>query len=139
MPIEDCVAHAIDPSLSEGEVPVLKAKAQPQHASGKTHRTGEAVLTEAPLLLAPNKLEKPFGRVHALYDLEPAARRTLLTELFAPAVLLPTADAQGEKGQLDGRRDLPDDCLAGSDLEGSCGSRQRWLGWLAATWENFQC
>ena len=44
---------------------------------------GEAVLTEAPLLLAPNKLEKPFGRVHALYDLEPAARRTLLTELFA--------------------------------------------------------
>ena len=45
MPIEDCVAHAIDPSLSHGEVPVLKAKAQPQHASGKTHQTGDALLS----------------------------------------------------------------------------------------------
>ena len=44
MPIQDCVAHAIDASLSSGQVPVLKAKAQPQHASAKSHQTGEALL-----------------------------------------------------------------------------------------------
>lgn len=44
MPIESCVAHAIDPTLSHGEVPVLQAKAQPQHASAKTHRSGDASL-----------------------------------------------------------------------------------------------
>ncbi|MEC8398167.1 MAG: DUF126 domain-containing protein, partial [Candidatus Thermoplasmatota archaeon] len=45
MPIQDCVAHAIDPSLSTGPVPVLTPKAQPQHASAKQHQTGEASLT----------------------------------------------------------------------------------------------
>ena len=49
MPIEDCVAHAIDPSLSKGPTPVLSAKAQPQHASSKTHQDGEALLSGAGL------------------------------------------------------------------------------------------
>jgi predicted aconitase/predicted aconitase with swiveling domain len=40
MPIQACVAHAIDPTLVEGDVPVLAGKAQPQHASSKTHRDG---------------------------------------------------------------------------------------------------
>lgn len=49
MPIEDCVAHAIDPSLSKGPTPVLSAKAQPQHASSKAHQDGEALLSGAGL------------------------------------------------------------------------------------------
>ena len=36
MPIEQCVAHAIDPELSAGPRPQLQAKAQPQHQSAKT-------------------------------------------------------------------------------------------------------
>jgi hypothetical protein len=42
---------------------------------------GAEVLREVPLLLAPNKIRHPFGRVLALYDLEPAARRRILLEL----------------------------------------------------------
>jgi predicted aconitase/predicted aconitase with swiveling domain len=49
MPIEDCVAHAIDPTLSNGPTPVLSAKAQPQHASSKTHQDGSALLSGAGL------------------------------------------------------------------------------------------
>ena len=43
--IQDCVAHAFNPSLSEGEVTQLQPKAQPQHASAKTHQSGECSLT----------------------------------------------------------------------------------------------
>lgn len=49
MPIVDCVAHAFDPMLSEGPRPVLSAKAQPQHASAKSHQTTDATLKGAPL------------------------------------------------------------------------------------------
>jgi predicted aconitase with swiveling domain len=45
MPIVDCVAHAVDPTLIDGPAPVLNAKAQPQHASSKTHQTGKALLS----------------------------------------------------------------------------------------------
>ena len=45
MPIEACVAHAVDATLSQGDVPVLKPKAQPQHASAKTPQFGPAVLS----------------------------------------------------------------------------------------------
>jgi predicted aconitase/predicted aconitase with swiveling domain len=48
--IEDCVAHAFDPSLSAGDRPTLAAKVQPQHASNKTHQSGEATLTGEGLL-----------------------------------------------------------------------------------------
>jgi len=44
MPIQGCVLHAFDPTLSAGERPTLQAKAQPQHASNKSHQTGEASL-----------------------------------------------------------------------------------------------
>ena len=44
MPIQSCVLHAFDPSLSEGERPTLHAKAQPQHATNKTHQGGEVSL-----------------------------------------------------------------------------------------------
>jgi len=44
MPIQSCVLHAFDPSLSEGERPILHAKAQPQHATNKTHQDGEVSL-----------------------------------------------------------------------------------------------
>ena len=40
-PIEDCVSHAFNPSLSEGEVTPLIPKAQPQHASSKTYQSGD--------------------------------------------------------------------------------------------------
>ena len=43
--IQDCVGHAFNPSLSEGEVTQLQPKAQPQHASAKIHQTGECSLT----------------------------------------------------------------------------------------------
>ena len=43
--IQDCVSHAFNPSLSEGEVTQLQPKAQPQHASAKMHQTGECSLT----------------------------------------------------------------------------------------------
>ena len=39
--IQDCVAHAFDPSLSSGKRPTISAKAQPQHASSKSHKDGE--------------------------------------------------------------------------------------------------
>lgn len=39
--IEDCVSHAFNPSLSEGEVTPLTPKAQPQHASSKTYQLGD--------------------------------------------------------------------------------------------------
>ena len=39
--IHDCVQHAFDPMLSQGEVVPLSAKAQPQHASSKTHQSGD--------------------------------------------------------------------------------------------------
>ena len=45
MPIEACVAHAIDPTLCEGPAPVLNPKAQPQHASSKVHQSEEALLS----------------------------------------------------------------------------------------------
>ena len=43
--IQDCVGHAFNPSLSEGEVTQLQPKAQPQHASAKTHQIGECSIT----------------------------------------------------------------------------------------------
>ncbi|HIF45854.1 MAG TPA: DUF521 domain-containing protein [Candidatus Poseidoniales archaeon] len=43
-PIFECVAHAFNPNLSEGPTPILESKKQPQHASGKTHQTGEATM-----------------------------------------------------------------------------------------------
>ena len=49
MPIQGCVAHAFDPSLCEGDVPVLSPKAQPQHASTKTHQAGSLSLQGAGL------------------------------------------------------------------------------------------
>lgn len=49
MSILDCVAHAFDPALSEGPRPVLSAKAQPQHASSKSHQSSDVVLNGAPL------------------------------------------------------------------------------------------
>ena len=39
--IEDCVSHAFNPSMSEGNVTPLTPKAQPQHASSKTYQTGD--------------------------------------------------------------------------------------------------
>ena len=39
--IHDCVQHAFDPMLSRGEVVPLSPKAQPQHASSKTHQSGD--------------------------------------------------------------------------------------------------
>jgi predicted aconitase with swiveling domain len=41
MAIQDCVAHAFDPSLSAGERPTISAKAQPQHQSSKVQQTGD--------------------------------------------------------------------------------------------------
>lgn len=49
MSIQGCVEHAFDPALSAGPRPVLESKSQPQHASGKTHREGEARLTGSSL------------------------------------------------------------------------------------------
>ena len=49
MPIDDCVAHAFDPERSAGPRPELSVKAQPQHASSKTHRDGDATLKGAGL------------------------------------------------------------------------------------------
>ena len=49
MSIQGCVEHAFDPALSAGPRPVLESKTQPQHASGKTHREGEARLTGSSL------------------------------------------------------------------------------------------
>ena len=43
--IQDCVAHAFNPSLREGKVTQLQPKAQPQHASAKTHQSGECSLS----------------------------------------------------------------------------------------------
>jgi predicted aconitase/predicted aconitase with swiveling domain len=45
MPIEACVAHAMDPTLVTGDVPALQAKAQPQHATQKAHQEGTVLLT----------------------------------------------------------------------------------------------
>jgi predicted aconitase with swiveling domain len=49
MPIIDCVAHAMDASLVDGNVPALQPKAQPQHASGKTRQEGALQLHGAGL------------------------------------------------------------------------------------------
>ena len=43
-PIEECVAHAFEPNLITGDAPQLQPKAQPQHASAKTHRDGACEL-----------------------------------------------------------------------------------------------
>lgn len=43
--IEDCVSHAFNPSLSEGEVTPLTPKAQPQHASSKTYQSGDCKIS----------------------------------------------------------------------------------------------
>ena len=43
--IRDCVNHAFNPNLSQGEVIPLEPKAQPQHASSKTHQTGHFTST----------------------------------------------------------------------------------------------
>ena len=40
-PIDQCVAHAFDPMLIEGERPVLGARAAKPMASAKSHRSGE--------------------------------------------------------------------------------------------------
>jgi predicted aconitase/predicted aconitase with swiveling domain len=50
MPIEQCVAHAIDPELSAGPRPQLQAKAQPQHQSAKTYQEGEVEIKGSGLL-----------------------------------------------------------------------------------------
>jgi len=50
MPIEQCVAHAIDPQLSAGPRPQLQAKAQPQHQSAKTYQEGEVEIKGSGLL-----------------------------------------------------------------------------------------
>jgi predicted aconitase with swiveling domain len=50
MPIEQCVAHAIDPQLSAGPRPQLQAKAQPQHQSAKIHQEGDAEIKGSGLL-----------------------------------------------------------------------------------------
>jgi len=50
MPIEQCVAHAIDPQLSAGPRPQLQAKAQPQHQSAKTYQEGEKEIKGSGLL-----------------------------------------------------------------------------------------
>ena len=42
--IQDCVLHAFEPDLAEGPTPTIESKSQPQHASGKTHKTGECVI-----------------------------------------------------------------------------------------------
>ena len=49
---------------------------------------GAEVLREVPLLLAPNKIKHPFGRVAALYDTEPVARRRILLELVVRGISL---------------------------------------------------
>ena len=41
MTIQNCVAHAFDPDLSKGERPKFLTKAQPQHQSSKSLRSGE--------------------------------------------------------------------------------------------------
>ena len=38
--ISDCVAQAFNPNLCQGEVPPLKPKSQPQHASSKAYQSG---------------------------------------------------------------------------------------------------
>ncbi len=43
--IEDCISHAFNPSLSEGEVTPLDPKAQPQHASSKTYQSGDCKIS----------------------------------------------------------------------------------------------
>ena len=43
--IQDCVAHAFEPQLSSGEVTPLIPKAQPQHASSKTHQSGDCTIS----------------------------------------------------------------------------------------------
>lgn len=45
MPIQGCVAHAFDPALSAGERPTLQVKAQPQHATNKSHQQGDVTLS----------------------------------------------------------------------------------------------
>ncbi len=47
--IFDCVAHAFNPSLSKGPTPTLESKKQPQHASAKTHQTGQCTMVGAGL------------------------------------------------------------------------------------------
>jgi len=42
--IHDCVQHAFDPMLSQGEVVPLSPKAQPQHASSKIHQSGDCTI-----------------------------------------------------------------------------------------------
>ena len=54
LPIEACVAHAVDATLVEGEVVVAKAKPQPQHASRKTHQEGLISLTGSGLESQPS-------------------------------------------------------------------------------------
>jgi predicted aconitase with swiveling domain len=45
MSIQDCVAHAFDPTLSAGQRPTLSAKAQPQHQSSKITQYGDYTAT----------------------------------------------------------------------------------------------
>ena len=45
MSIEDCVAHAFDPTLADGPTPSLESKSQPQHESTKTLKTGLKSIT----------------------------------------------------------------------------------------------
>jgi predicted aconitase with swiveling domain len=45
MSIQDCVAHAFDPTLSAGQRPTLSAKAQPQHQSSKITQHGDYTAT----------------------------------------------------------------------------------------------
>ena len=50
MPIEQCVAHAINPELSAGPRPTLQAKAQPQHQTAKKPQQGELKISGSGLL-----------------------------------------------------------------------------------------
>ena len=50
MPIEQCVAHAINPELSAGPRPTLQAKAQPQHQTAKTQQSGDLEISGSGLL-----------------------------------------------------------------------------------------
>ena len=47
-PIQECVAHAFNPSLSEGPRPVLDGKKAKPLASNKTHQTGSVTLWKWP-------------------------------------------------------------------------------------------
>ena len=42
--IQDCVNHAFQPDLLTGPTPIIEAKSQPQHQSGKTMQSGKCTI-----------------------------------------------------------------------------------------------